>query len=107
MLCYYNSVCNLLSGLPSRPPVIAATPLSNTSFIVNWTIPDPSYNFTVTWTNLNTGVLDSFTVIENTNSYTITGLSDTDNYNVSVSAVGNCGMMTSDLITVYGMYVCV
>ena len=103
VLCYHNSACNLLSGSPSRPPVIAATPLSNTSFIVNWSIPDPSYNYTVIWTNLNTGVMDNFTVLENTNSYTVTGLSDTDNYNVSVTAVGECGMMTSDFITVYGM----
>jgi len=97
----------LLSGLSTSPPVITATPLSNASFIVNWTIPDPSYNYTVMWFNLNTGVMDNFTVLENTNSYTVTGLSDTDNYNVSVTAVGECGMMTSDLITVYGMYVCV
>ena len=101
MLCY--SGCNLLSGLPSRPPIITATPLSNTSFTVNWSISDPSYNYTVTWTNLNTGVMDSFTILENTNSYTVTGLSDTDNYNVSVTAVGECGTMTSDPITVYGM----
>ena len=59
------------------------------------------------WTNLNTAVVDSFTVLENTNSYTVTGLSDTDNYNVSVVIVGLCGMMTSDLITVYGMCVSV
>ena len=59
------------------------------------------------WTNLNTAVVDSFTVLENTNSYTVTGLSDTDNYNVSVVIIGLCGMMTSDLITVYGMYVSV
>ena len=59
------------------------------------------------WTNLNTAVVNSFTVLENTNSYTVTGLSDTDNYNVSVVIVGLCGMMTSDLITVYGMYVSV
>ena len=54
------------------------------------------------WTNLNTGVIDSFTVPENTNSYTVTGLSDNDNYNVSVVIVGVCGMITSDPIIVYG-----
>ena len=58
------------------------------------------------WINLNTGVVHS-NKLENTNSYTVTGLNDTDNYNVSVTAVGECGMMTSDLITVYGMNVCV
>ena len=80
----------------------SVTPLSNTSFTVNWTISDPNYSYTVIWTNLNTGVMDSFTVPENTNSYTVTGLSDNDNYNVSVTAVGVCGMITSDSITVYG-----
>ena len=66
------------------------TPLSNTSFTVNWIISDPNYNYTVTWTNLNTGVMDSYTVAENTNSYTVTGLSDYDNYNVTIIAVGVC-----------------
>ena len=63
---------------------------------------DPSYNYTVIWTNLSTGVMDSSTVPEDTNSYTVTGLSDNDNYNVSITAVGVCGMITSDPITVYG-----
>ena len=78
------------------------TPLSNTSFTVNWTISDPNYNYTVIWTNINTGVVDNITVPENTNSYTVTGLSVNDNYNVSVAIVGVCGKMTSDLTTVYG-----
>ena len=92
------------------------TPLSNTSFIVNWTISDHNYSYTVIWTNLNTGVMDSFTIPGNTNSYTVTGLSDNDNYNVSVTAVGVCGIMISNPITVYGkniqvatyirMYIC-
>ena len=90
-----------------RPPVTTVTPLSNTSFTINWTPSDPDYNYTVMWTNLNTFTVDSFIVSENTNSYTVTGLSDTDNYNVSVAIIGLCGMMTSDLITVYGMYVSV
>ena len=81
------------------------TPLSNTSFTVNWIISDPNYNYTVTRTNLNTGVIDSYTVAENTNSYNVTVLSDNDNYNVTITAVGMCGMITSDLITVYGEYV--
>ena len=58
------------------------------------------------WTNLNTGVMDSYTVTENTNSYTVTGLSDNDNYNVTITAVGVCGMITSDPVTVYGECVC-
>ena len=78
------------------------TPLSNTSFTVNWTISDHNYSYTVIWTNLNTGVMNSFTVSENTNSYTVTGLSDNDNYNVSVVIVGVCGMITSDPMIVYG-----
>ena len=97
-------VQNYYVGLPSIPPVTTATPLSNTSFTVNWTISDPNYSYTVILTNINTGVhvVDSFTVAENTNSYTVTGLSDNDNYNVSVAIVGVCGMITSDPITVYG-----
>ena len=54
------------------------------------------------WTNLNTGVMDSFTVPENTNSYTVSGLSDNDNYNVSIATMNVCGMITSDPITVCG-----
>ena len=101
--------CNSLSGLPSSPSSITAvTPLNDTSFTVNWTTPDPSYNYTVIWTNLYTGVVNNFTVLyisENTNSYTVTGLSDTDNYNVSVAIVGLCEVMISDPITIYGMYI--
>ena len=89
-------------GLPPSVPTIVVTPLSSTSFTVNWTISDPNYSYTVIWTNINTGVVDSITVPENTNSYTVTGLSVNDNYNVSVAIVGVCGMMTSDPITVYG-----
>ena len=50
--------------------------------------------------------MDSYTVAENTNSYNVTGLSDNDNYNVTITAVGVCGMITSDPITVYGECVC-
>ena len=83
------------------PQVTAVTPLSKTSFTVNWTVSDPNYSYTVIWTNLNTGVMDSYTVTENTNSYTVTGLSDKDNYNVTITAVGVCGMITGDSATVY------
>ena len=81
------------------------TPLSNTSFTVNWIISDPNYSYTVTWTNLNTGVIDSYIAAENTNSYSVTGLSDNDNYNVTITAVGVCGIITSDPVIVYGKYV--
>ena len=82
--------------------------MSNISFTVNWIISaDPNYSYTVIWTNLNTGVMDSYTVAENTNSYTVTGLSDNDNYNVTITAAGVCGMIiTSDPVTVYGECVC-
>ena len=95
-------------GLPSSPPqVTAVISLSNTSFTVNWIISaDPNYSYTVIWTNLNTGVMDSYTVAENTNSYNVTGLSDNDNYNMTITAVGVCGMITSDPVTVYGEWVC-
>ena len=81
--------------------------MSNTSFTVNWIISaDPNYSYTVIWTNLNTGVMDSYTVAENTNSYNVTGLSDNDNYNVTITAVDVCRMITSDPVTVYGECVC-
>ena len=98
----------------SLPQVTAVTPLSDTSFTVNWTISDDSvaiYNFSVIWTNLRTSAMNSSTVPEDTNSYTVTGLSDNDNYNVSITAVGVCGMIISDPVTVYGknvhVYICV
>ena len=55
--------------------------------------------------------MNSFTVPKNANIHTVTGLSDNDNYNVSITAVGVCGMITSDPITVYGksvhVFVCI
>ena len=94
--------------MPSSPPQVTTIPLTSTSFTVNWIISaDPNYNYTVIWTNLNTGVTDSYTVAENTNGYNVTGLSDIDNYNVSVTAVDVCGtIITSDPVTVYGECVC-
>ena len=77
--------------------------MSNTSFTVNWTIlADPNYSYTVIWTNLNTGVMDSYTVAENTNSYNVTGLSDNTNHNVIIAAVSACRMIASNPVTVYG-----
>ena len=76
---------------------ITVTPLSATSFNVNWTMID-SQNYTVTWTNLRTDVMDSVTV--NNTSYTVTGLSGMDNYNVTVTANG---IAMSKPNTVYGM----
>ena len=86
------------------PTIAEVQPLTSTSFIVNWTPSHPNYNYTVIWTNLHTGVMYNRTVPENTNSYTVTGLSGDVNYNVSVAAVNKCGMMTSDPVTVYGEY---
>ena len=83
-------------------PTVTATPLSSTSFSVSRIITDPDHNYIITWTNLHTGVMDNVTVTENTNSYTVTGLSGMDNYNVTVSANNSCGMMMTDPITVYG-----
>ena len=87
-------------GLPSSPPIVhTVMPLSSTLFYVNWTISNPDYNYTVIWTNLNTSVMNNYTVPQNTNSYIITGLIVNINYNVSVAAIGVCGMMISDPIT--------
>ena len=86
----------------TAPPITIPTMLSSRSFTVSWTITDPDHNYIVTWTNLRTGMMSSVTVPENTNSYTVTGLSGVDNYKVSVTANNSCGMMMSDPITVYG-----
>ena len=84
------------------PNITAVTPLSSTSFTVSWTLTDPVHNYIITWTNLRTGMMDNMTVAENTNSYTVTGLSGMDSYNVTVTANNSCGMMMSDPTTVYG-----
>ena len=87
-------------GLPFSSPIVhMVTPLSNGSIFVNWTISNPDYNHTVIWTNLNTSVMSNYTVPRNTNSYIITALIVNAYYNVSVAAIGVCGMMTSDPIT--------
>ena len=51
--------------------------------------------------------MDNVTVTENTNSYTVTGLSGMDNYNVTVTTNNSCGMMMSDPITVDDKNVCI
>ena len=48
--------------------------------------------------------MDNYTVAENTSSYNVTGSCDNDNYNVTITAVSVCGMITSDPVTVYGEY---
>ena len=95
-------------GLPSSPPMIhMVTPLSNRSFFINWTISNPNYDYTVIWTNLNTSMMSIYTVPRNTNSYIVTGLIVNAYYNVSVAAIGVCGMMTSDPITAKCECVCI
>ena len=97
---HYNYALCSHSGLPANITVLS---LINGSVTINWTISDPSYNYTVIWTNLNTGVINSFTVPQNTNNYTVKGLSDNDDYAVSIATVDVCGMMiTSDPITICG-----
>ena len=105
MMYMHMYVCMYIELPSSLPQITVVMPLSYASFTVDWKISDNSvtiYNYIVIWTNLRTGVMNSSTVPENTNSYTVTGLSDNDNYNVSITAVGVCGMITSDPITVYG-----
>ena len=70
--------------------------------MIEW-ISHTSYSYTVLWTNLCTGLRSSSTLLENTNKYTVTGLSDNANYNVSVAAMNLCAYKTSDPRTVYGM----
>ena len=83
---------------------VMATILNVTSFTVTWTSSDPNYSYTVNWTNLNTGVMDSYIVVENTNSYIVTGLNDTT-YTVTVTATGVCETKTSDPVMVNGEYI--
>ena len=99
----HHALC-LYSGLPAN---ITISSLINGSFTINWTILDPSYNYTLIWTNLNAGVVDRFTAPQNTNTYTVTELSDNDNYAVSIAIVDVCGkMITSDPITICGKNTC-
>ena len=91
--------------MTSSPSITEVIPLSNTSFVVNWIISNPKYSYIlITWTNIHSGVAEGSSSIpkDTTNSYTVTGLNDSVNYNVSVTAVDVCEMKTSDPITVYG-----
>ena len=104
-VCLFTYIFIHLIALPSSlPQNISVTPLSSTSFMITWNMYDPNYNYTVIWTNLNTGVMDSYAVQDNENSHIVTGLSDNTNYVVSMTAVNMCGNEISDPITVYGKY---
>ena len=87
----------------TAPILMKPTDLTRTSFTITWTIAisDNIYSYIITWTNLLTGDTN-MTVLENTDSYEVTGLSGSDNYNVSVTAKNKCGMMESDSVIVYG-----
>ena len=70
----------------------------NTSFAVNWIMPEPNYIYTVM---LNTTNKTNVTVPESTNSYNVTELNDDAIYNVRVAA--SCrATSTSNPVTVYG-----
>ena len=127
VVCLFTYVFIHPIVLPSSPQDISVTPLSNTSFMITWNMSDTNYNYTMIWTNLNTGVMYDCTIRDNGNncnvadlnvdasvmnctvqhneiSCNVRGLSDGANYNVSVAAVNVCGNKTSDPITVYGKY---
>ena len=103
---YLLHICLLHATVPpmSAPTITGTTPLSNTSFTVNWTISSTNYDIIVILTNLRTGENTRIAVPDSAeNSYTVmTGLNGIDNYNVSLTANSSCGMMMSDPITVYG-----
>ena len=101
-----NMMCTLhFLGFPSIPWISPPEMCSNLMCTVTWTASGTTRGYKVTWINLNTtDITDNFTVF--TNTYTITGLSANETYTVSVTAVGTCGEMTSDSITVYGECAC-
>ena len=88
----------------NTPNITGTTPLSSTSFTVNWTITAPSHTYIIAWINLYNDVMNSTSAPENTSSYTVTGLDGINNYNVTVTSNYSEGTMmsTSDPVTVYG-----
>ena len=93
----------ILADPPNMAPTITLVqPLDRVSFSVYWISPDPSYMYQISWVNLNTNQRIDTIVSQRESTYTVTGLSGEDNYNVSVAAVNECGMMLSDAVTVYG-----
>ena len=105
MFMYLITVYHVTYVVPpmTAPILMKPTDLTRTSFTITWTIAnsDNIYSYIITWTNLLTGDTN-MTVLENTDSYEVTGLNGYDNYNVSVTTKNKCGMMESDPITVYG-----
>ena len=70
---------------------------------VSWTPNDPnySYNYTITWINLNTNKVEGTVMVQDgTTSGMVREFNGIDNYNVSVTTT--CGMMESEPMTVYG-----
>jgi len=90
---------------PVTPAISVGLPMSSRTFTVSWTPSNPTYSYSVIWTNLNNMIMDSMVIGENTNSYDVTRLNGVDNYNIRVAAVNMCGTMTSDPVTVYGEHV--
>ena len=106
---HINNMYSILVIVPpmTAPNLTIPTNLMNTSFIINWTMTNPSNirSYLITWTNLRTGDMDNMTVPQNATNYNVSGLNGVDNYNVSVAACNKCGMNKSDSITVYGKHV--
>ena len=88
----------------TAPNLTEPTNLMNSSFIINWTMTNPSNirSYLITWTNLRTWDMNNITVPQDITSYNVSGLNGVDNYNVSIAAYNKCGMNKSDSITVYG-----
>ena len=74
----------------TAPVLTRALRHSHTSFNVSWIINNLKYNYTVTWSNLHTGVTCSITIPWNINSYMATELNDIGNYIVSVDGKEAC-----------------
>ena len=97
-------LCTTAAAPMTAPNITGITPLSNTSFIVNWTITDPDHIYIMTLINMSSDRMDSMsmTVTGSTSIHMATGLDGDSNYTVSVTANNSCGMMMNDSVTVYG-----
>ena len=80
----------ILTPVPSAPTDLAASRPSSTSIEVTWTPPplgDATNGYIIYYTNTLSGSTDSVNITgRSTNTYTLTGVSPTAEYNISIVA---------------------